>query len=156
MPEITLRQLRYFAVLSSVLQYRGAARQLGISQPSLSLQIAALEKALDTRLVERRRSGLILTPAGRDTAAQAKRILQDIERLSQTAGTSGNALEGTLRLGSSPTIGPYLLPRVLRRLHQSFPDLKLVIRDAPPPGADRGAAGGPARSDPDPAAGAAR
>lgn len=132
MPEITLRQLRYFSVLSKALQYRNAARQLGISQPSLSLQIAALEKALDTRLIERRRSGLILTPAGRDTALQAERILQDVERLSQTAGASGTQLEGTLRLGSSPTIGPYLLPRVLRRLHQSFPDLKLVIRDAPP------------------------
>ncbi|CUH99595.1 hydrogen peroxide-inducible genes activator [Leisingera aquaemixtae] len=132
MPEITLRQLRYFSVLSKALQYRNAARQLGISQPSLSLQIAALEKALDTRLIERRRSGLILTPAGRDTALQAEKILQDVERLSQTAGASGAQLEGTLRLGSSPTIGPYLLPRVLRRLHQSFPDLKLVIRDAPP------------------------
>lgn len=65
MPELSLRHLRYFVVLSRALQYRRAARQLGISQPSLSLQIAALEEIVGSELVERRRNGLILTPTGR-------------------------------------------------------------------------------------------
>ncbi len=132
MSAITLRQLRYFSVLSKSLQYRNAARQLGISQPSLSLQINALEEALGTRLAERRRSGLILTPEGREVAAQAEKILQDVERLQQIGGPSEDELAGTLRLGSSPTIGPYLLPRVLRQLHSAHPELKLVIRDGTP------------------------
>ena len=132
MSEITLRQIRYFAVLSGTLQYRRAARQLGISQPSLSLQISALEAAIGARLVERRRSGLILTPAGRDAAAQAEKILRDVEALGRVAGPGQTDMTGTLRLGTSPTIGPYLLPRVLRQLHQTYPDLKLVIRDGPP------------------------
>ncbi|NVK12817.1 MAG: LysR family transcriptional regulator [Rhodobacteraceae bacterium] len=132
MSAITLRQLRYFSVLSKSLQYRNAARQLGISQPSLSLQINALEEALGTRLAERRRSGLILTPEGREVAAQAEKILQDVERLQQIGGPSEDELAGTLRLGSSPTIGPYLLPRVLRQLHRAHPELKLVIRDGTP------------------------
>ncbi|UWQ78619.1 LysR family transcriptional regulator [Leisingera sp. S132] len=132
MTGITLRQLRYFNVLSKSLQYRNAARQLGISQPSLSLQINALEEALGTRLAERRRSGLILTPEGREVAAQAEKILQDVERLQQTGSPSKDELAGTLRLGSSPTIGPYLLPRVLRQLHRVYPELKLVIRDGAP------------------------
>ncbi|MBE1282637.1 MAG: LysR family transcriptional regulator [Rhodobacteraceae bacterium] len=132
MPDITLRQIRYFQVLSATLQYRRAARQLGISQPSLSLQIAALEEAVGAKLLERRRNGLILTPVGRDAAAQAEKVLREVEALEYIAGPSHAALSGTLRLGASPTIGPYLLPRVLRQLHLAHPDLKLVIRDGPP------------------------
>ena len=132
MSDITLRQIRYFSTLSATLQYRRAARQLGISQPSLSLQINALEDAIGARLVERRRNGLILTPVGRAAAAQAEKILREVETMEYIAGPSHAALSGTLRLGASPTIGPYLLPRVLRTLHQTYPDLKLVIRDGPP------------------------
>ncbi|WP_293576800.1 hydrogen peroxide-inducible genes activator [Phaeobacter sp.] len=132
MADITLRQLRYFAVLSRALQYRTAARQLGISQPSLSLQIAALETHLGAPLVERRRSGLILTAVGRETAQRAEEILRSVDALGQLAGSAQEQLVGTLRLGSSPTIGPYLLPRVLRGLPAAFPDVKLIIRDGPP------------------------
>lgn len=132
MSDITLRQIRYFDVLSTALQYRRAARQLGISQPSLSLQINALEESLGTRLVERRRSGLILTPTGREVSALAKKILRDVEQLQHLSGTHHSELSGTLRLGSSPTIGPYLLPWVLRQLHRSYPNLKIVIRDGTP------------------------
>ena len=129
MSDVTLRQIRYFAVLAATRQYRRAAQQLGISQPSLSLQIQAFEEAVGARLVERRRNGLILTPAGRDIAAQADKILHDVEHLKHIARPVKSELSGTLRLGSTPTLGPYLLPRVLRHLHLSHPDLKLVIRD---------------------------
>ncbi|MEX0347915.1 MAG: LysR substrate-binding domain-containing protein [Paracoccaceae bacterium] len=127
--EITLRQIRYFAALATAGQYRRAARQLGISQPSLSLQISALEDALGLRLLERRRSGLILTPEGRDIAGLAARVLNEVGRMEGYASPLQTSLIGTLRLGSTPTIGPYLLPRVLRRLHAAYPKLKLVIRD---------------------------
>ncbi|MEY8839135.1 LysR family transcriptional regulator, partial [Cribrihabitans sp. XS_ASV171] len=132
MSEITLRQIRYFTALSETLQYQRAARLLGISQPSLSLQIAALEESLGTKLLERRRSGLILTPEGREVAAQTRRILREVEALKLLARPMQADLSGTLRLGSTPTIGPYLLPRVLRRIHREHPDLKLIIRDGAP------------------------
>jgi len=131
MPELSLRHLRYFVVLSRALQYRRAARQLGISQPSLSLQIAALEEIVGTSLVERRRNGLILTAAGRDIAAKAERILADCDLLVNASATRHDTLTGTLRLGSSPTIGPYILPLVLKRLHETYPEFKLIIRDGP-------------------------
>lgn len=127
--DITLRQIRYFVALTSAGQYRRAARQLGISQPSLSLQISALEERLGVQLLERRRSGLILTPEGRDVADMAARVLREVEQLEGYASPLQTSLAGTLRLGSTPTIGPYLLPQVLRRLHAAYPKLKLVIRD---------------------------
>lgn len=132
MTDITLRQIKYFSVLSTALQFRKAARQLDISQPSLSAQISAFEDALGTRLLERKKSGLILTPMGREIAANVERILKDVEQLKHIAAPTKEVVSGTLRLGSSPTIGPYLLPWVLRQIHISFPDLKLVIRDGSP------------------------
>lgn len=131
MTEITLRQLRYFAVLARVLQYRRAAQQLEMSQPSLSLQINALEEAIGAQLLERKRSGLILTPAGRDVAQKAIGILAEVDGLMHRSTSGESGLGGTLRLGSSPTIAPYLMPRVLRRLHEKYPELKLIIRDGP-------------------------
>ncbi|MEM9350580.1 MAG: hydrogen peroxide-inducible genes activator [Pseudomonadota bacterium] len=132
MADLSLKQLRYFAALSRTLQYQRAARQLGISQPSLSLQIKALEEVLGGRLAERRKSGLILTPLGREVSVEVEKILRDVDALQRIAAPARDALSGTLRLGSSPTVGPYLLPRVLQRLHREFPDLKLLIRDGPP------------------------
>ncbi|MFC3614947.1 hydrogen peroxide-inducible genes activator [Lutimaribacter marinistellae] len=132
MPDLTLRQIRYFSALSETLQYQRAARLLGISQPSLSLQIAALEETLGTRLIERRRTGLILTPEGREIAEQSRRILREVEALKLLARPMQTDMSGTLRLGSTPTIGPYLMPRVLRRVHGEYPDLKLIIRDGAP------------------------
>lgn len=131
MAEITMRQLRYFAVLARALQYRRAAQQLGISQPSLSLQINALEEAVGAQLLERKRNGLILTPVGRDVAKKAIGILAEVDGLLHRSVSGGSGLIGTLRLGSSPTIAPYLMPRVLRRLHEKYPKFKLIIRDGP-------------------------
>ncbi|TMV06415.1 hydrogen peroxide-inducible genes activator [Ruegeria sediminis] len=130
--EITLRQIRYFETLVRVGQFRRAAQQLGISQPSLSLQISAFEDALGVRLLERHRSGLILTPEGRDVAELAEKVLHQVEGLASYATPLRDGLRGTLRLGSTPTIGPYLLPHVLKRLHAAHPDLRLLVRDGAP------------------------
>jgi len=132
MADITLRQIRYFNALGNTLQYQAAARQLGISQPSLTIQIQALEGVVGGRLVERRRNGLILTPLGRDVLVQSDKVLREVEALKYLGLPEDDTLSGTLRLGSSPTVGPYLLPRVLRQLHATYPDLKMVIRDGPP------------------------
>ena len=132
MVDVTLRQMKYFAALSRTLQFRKAARQLEISQPSLSAQVSAFEAALGTRLIERKKSGLILTPNGREVAQQIEKILNDVAQLKQVATPPRDSIEGTLRLGASPTIGPYLLPWVLRQLHALYPNLKLVIRDGAP------------------------
>lgn len=142
MAEITLRQIRYFVALSKALQYQAAARQLGISQPSLTIQIKALEEAVGGRLVERKRGGLILTPLGRDVVVQAENVLGEVEALTFLGQPEDERLSGTLRLGSSPTVGPYLLPRVLRRLHAIYPDLKMVIRDGPPRALSEGLSAG--------------
>lgn len=133
MPHLpTIRQLHYFAALADTGHYRKAAERVGISQPSLSLQIANLESVLDLKLVERGRAGAVLTPEGREVLNRARRILEDVTALAETSEQMKNGLGGTIRLGASPTLGPYLLPNVIRRLHDQYPALRLFIRDGAP------------------------
>lgn len=128
----TLRQLSYFVALAETRHYRHAAERVGISQPSLSQQIVGLEAALGVTLVERGRRGAVLTPQGRTILDQARRVLDEVDHLKALAQEARDGVSGTIRLGSTPTLGPYLLPQVMRRLHESWPTLKVVIRDAPP------------------------
>jgi LysR family hydrogen peroxide-inducible transcriptional activator len=132
MPPLSLRQIQYFVALAEAGQYLRAAGRLGISQPSLSQQIAALEHNMQVTLVERRRGGIVLTPAGRAALVQARQVIDAVEGLASLADGLRDGLGGTLRLGTTPTIGPYLLPQVVRQLSQHYPDLKLVVRDGPP------------------------
>ncbi|MEE4121109.1 MAG: LysR substrate-binding domain-containing protein [Paracoccaceae bacterium] len=128
----TLRQLRYLIAVAEQAHFGRAAARLGISQPSLSLQIGNLEDVLGLRLVERGRGPVTLTPAGREVLARARRVRDEVQGIVDLAATMGVGLVGTLRLGTTPTIGPYLLPRVVARLHADFPDLRLYVRESAP------------------------
>lgn len=128
----TIKQLRYFAALAETGHYRKAAERAGVSQPSLSLQIANLEHVLGLSLVERGRAGAVLTPEGREVLARARRILNETQAMADISEQMQSGLTGTIRLGASPTLGPYLLPNVVRRLHEQYPSLRLIIRDGAP------------------------
>ncbi|MGR3515280.1 MAG: LysR substrate-binding domain-containing protein [Paracoccaceae bacterium] len=130
--QVTLKHLLYFTTLAETGHYRRAAERIGISQPSLSLQIRNFEDVLNLKLIERGRAGAVLTPEGREVLERARKIVADVTVLQQTSERMKAGLVGTLRLGSSPTLGPYLLPNVIQNLHGAYPDLRLVIRDGAP------------------------
>ncbi len=130
--EITLRQLRYFVALAEARHYRHAAERMGVSQPSLSQQIVNLEAAMGLELVERGRRGAVLSPAGREVLSHARRVLDEVSALEALPDALRHGAGGTIRLGSTPTLGPYILPYVVRRLRRDFPGLKIIIRDAAP------------------------
>ena len=130
--KITLRQLHYLQALAATGHFRRAAEQVGVSQPSLSAQIALLEQRLAIKLVERGGSAPILTPRGRDIVERAQRILADVQALEDSAQNDTQGLNGTVRLGVSPTLGPYLMPYVVARLHRDHPNLKLHVREGFP------------------------
>ena len=132
-PELpTTRQLLYFVALAEAGQYRRAAQRLGLSQPSLSQQIAGLEGLLGLKLVERGRRGIVLTPGGREVLDKARYVLDGLEGLVDLSASLRDGVSGTLRVGSTSSIGPYVLPRLLSQLHRDHPDLKLMARDGPP------------------------
>ncbi len=128
----SIKQLEYFLTVARASSFRGAAEQLGLSQPALTVQIAALEAVLGMQLFDRSRAGTLLSPAGRELLPLAREILDQFQQLVDFSEQAQHEMAGTIRLGVSPTIGPYLLPRVLPVLHQRFPFLKLHIQEDVP------------------------
>jgi LysR family hydrogen peroxide-inducible transcriptional activator len=130
--ELTLKQLRCLLALEQFRHFRRAAEHLGVTQPSLTAQIQNLESTLSLQLVERARSGAALTPVGREVARRARRIVDDEQELLNFALGARNGLSGTIGLGTSPTIGPYLLPHIVAALHRKHESLKLYVREETP------------------------
>lgn len=128
----SLRQLQYLLALSERRHFRRAAEACGVSQPTLSAQLRNLEERLGVQLVERSRATVLMTPVGRQVAAIARRMLNDADEIRQIAASQGQAMGGTIRMGLAPTIGPYLLPRIVADLHTAYPALKLYVREDMP------------------------
>jgi LysR family hydrogen peroxide-inducible transcriptional activator len=126
----TLKQLRYFAALADTLHFGKAAARCQVTQPAMSMQIRELEAELGVVLAERTSAGVLLTVAGAGVAQRARGILLAVQDLSDLARHRDQLLVGPLRLGVIPTIGPYLLPRVLPRLHASYPEVQLSLHES--------------------------
>ena len=120
-PPFTLRQLQYAVAVADALSFGRAAAACGVSQPSLSAQLAELEGALGARLFERDRRRVLLTPAGEALVARARRVLTDADDLTDAGKRLGDPLAGTVRLGVIPTISSYLLPDLARALKRELP-----------------------------------
>ncbi len=122
----SLRQLQYAVAVAELRGFRAAAERCHVSQPSLSAQVARLEAVLGVRLFERDRRHVLVTPAGEELLAYARRVLAEADALVAAAGRAGDPLAGTLRIGVIPTISAYLLPDVVPALRRSFPRLVVL------------------------------
>ena len=125
----TLRQLEYFVALATHLNFRKAAEASLVSQPTLSGQIAQLEAMLGVTLFERHPRGAELTKAALALLPEAKRTLNSADRFVQVAESVGTPLTGPLRIGVIPTVGPYLLPKIVPAVRKAFPDLQMFLRE---------------------------
>ncbi|MDQ3039292.1 MAG: LysR family transcriptional regulator, partial [Pseudomonadota bacterium] len=124
---MNLRDLGYLVALADLRHFGKAASACFVSQPTLSTQIRKLETELGVTLIERAPRKVMLTVAGQDVVARARRIIADVEQLKDAARRSQDPESGTLRLGVFPTLGPYLLPHVLPQLQARFPNLELLL-----------------------------
>ncbi len=126
----SLRQLQYIVTVARLGGFGLAADALNVSQPSLSAQIAEVESELGARLFHRGRGGASPTAMGEEIVRRAQRILAQLEDLRSFARDGASKpFGGRLRLGVLPSIGPYLLPRVVAALHASHPELRILIRE---------------------------
>lgn len=129
-PLPTPRQLRYLVTVAETLHFGQAAERCHVTQSTLSAGIRELETLLGVTLIERQtRRQVVVTPLGREIVARAERLLADIESLVETAEAGTRPLSGLFRLGVIPTIGPYVMPRVLSELRRAYPDLRLYLRE---------------------------
>jgi len=83
---------------------------------------------LGVRLFQRSRSGVRITPVGEEILRRARQIVHDIHDL-RAVVQGGGLFQGRLRLGVLPSIGPYLLPNIVQKLHREHPSLRIIIRE---------------------------
>jgi LysR family transcriptional regulator, hydrogen peroxide-inducible genes activator len=125
--ELKLKDLRYLVAVADQRHFGRAAARCFVSQPTLSAQLKKLEQALGVQLIERAPNNVSLTPAGEETVARARRILEASDEVVTLARSQRDPLGGRLRVALLPTIGPYLLPRVAPLLRKSLPRLELRL-----------------------------
>lgn len=128
--DITFRQLRYFLALYEHRHFGKAAEACAVSQPALSVQIKELEATLGGALLDRMGGkGFAPTPLGHEIAAQARRVMAEMDALTRIARIE-RGLEGVFSLGLIPTVAPYLLPPALDLIRARLPRLDLRVREA--------------------------
>ena len=125
----TLKQLKYLCSVAENQHFGQAAKACYVSQSTLSAGIQELEETLGVSLVERNNRNVLLTTIGKDVVDRAHDILVDVEDLVSMCAAAGEPFSGKMRLGVIPTIAPFLLPRLLRKLRSEHPDFKLFIRE---------------------------
>jgi len=128
-PLPTLKQLRHFAALAEHRHFGKAAAACFVTQSTLSASLKELEEILQAPLVDRTKRQVVLTPLGEEILGRARRLLDEARDLTLAAQAVREPLSGTVRLGVIPTIGPFLLPRILPGLRAAYPKLKLYLRE---------------------------
>lgn len=125
----SLKNLTYLLALHQHQNFNRAAQACFVSQSTLSSGIQNLEEQLGCQLIERDHKSFLFTSMGEEIVDRARDILTQTEELMNHAQSQGKIMEGPLRLGCIPTIGPFLLGPLSKKLAQEFPKLQLQIRE---------------------------
>jgi DNA-binding transcriptional LysR family regulator len=126
---VQLQQLGYFVAVAEVRHFTHAAEALRVAQPSLSKQIRALETELGAALFSRARGNIALTAAGEALLPLAKRILADVDTARLEVQELVGLRSGRVRLGATPSLCAGLLADVLRRFHDGYPGIQLLVEE---------------------------
>jgi LysR family hydrogen peroxide-inducible transcriptional activator len=126
---MTLTELRYVVAVAEARHFGQAAERCFVSQPSLSASVKNLEEELGVRLFERGKRGVFLTEAGEQIVAQARRALEEADRVKTVARQGRDPLKGVLRLGIIHTVAPYLLPDLVGALRRGAPGMPLDVEE---------------------------
>ena len=130
MIDLSFRVLRYFVAAADHGNVTKAARSLRVSQPSVSLAIAQLERILGLRLFVRQHSrGMALTPAGRDILREARKLLAQANEFSANAAGKAGPLRGTLSIGCLAYLVPSYLPAIISGFSARYPAIEVSFRE---------------------------
>lgn len=126
----TLQQFRYLVAIADTLSFSRAAEACRVAQPTLSIQIKELEARLGASLVERTRARVIITPIGHEVARRARAMLAELEDIREIARRSDPAApQAVLQVGVVQTVGAYVLSVAMPALRQTFPHMRLRVRE---------------------------
>jgi LysR family hydrogen peroxide-inducible transcriptional activator len=124
---MNLKDLKYLVALADTGHFGKAAARSFVSQPTLSAQLKNLEDYLGVKLVERQPKNAQLTDVGKQVVIRARRMLEDGEEIVALARSNTDPLAGKLKVALIPTIGPYLLPRIMPKIRKALPQLGLML-----------------------------
>ena len=124
---MNIRDLEYLVALDELRNFRKASERCHVTQPTLSGQLRKLEEHLGVLLVERTKRKVILTPVGKEVVRRARMILQEVEQIEEISVSFKDPMQGKLRIGLIPTLGPYLLPFMIPAMIQEYPRLQLFL-----------------------------
>ncbi len=126
---MTLTELRYIVAVARERHFGRAAEACFVSQPTLSVAIKKLEEELELKLFERGGNEVTVTPLGEEIVRQAQAVLEQAAAIKEIAQRGKDPLAGPLRLGIIYTIGPYLLPKLVREVIERSPQMPLLLQE---------------------------
>jgi LysR family hydrogen peroxide-inducible transcriptional activator len=126
---MTLTELKYIVAVARERHFGKAAEACYVSQPTLSVAIKKLEEELDVKLFERGTNEVSVTPLGEEIVRQAQSVLEQAAGIKEIAKRGKDPLAGPLRLGIIYTIGPYLLPDLVRQNIARTPQMPLMLQE---------------------------
>ena len=126
---MTLTELKYIVAVARERHFGKAAEACYVSQPTLSVAIKKLEEELDVKLFERSANEVSVTRLGEEIVRQAQSVLEQAAAIKEIAKRGKNPLAGPLTLGVIYTIGPYLLPDLVRQMIRRTPEMPLMLQE---------------------------
>ena len=126
---MTLTELKYIVAVAREKHFGKAAEACFVSQPTLSVAVKKLEEELDIKLFERSAGEVTVTPLGAQIVRQAQSVLEQAAEIKEIAQRGKDPLGGPLRLGVIYTIGPYLLPDLVRQIIECTPQMPLMLQE---------------------------
>lgn len=124
---ISIKQLQYALAVAETLHFKRAAEQCAVSQSALSTAISELESQLGVQIFERDNKKVFITPLGEQFIAKSREIKAGIDDLYRLANAQKAPLSYPMTVGVIPTIGPFLLPKVLPEVRHSYPNFELKL-----------------------------
>ena len=126
---MTLTELKYIVAVARERHFGRAAEACFVSQPTLSVSIKKLEEELDVKIFERGASEVTVTPLGEQIVRQAQQVIEQAAAIKEIAKRGKDPVSGPLRLGVIYTIGPYLLPDLVKQAIERFPQMPLMLQE---------------------------
>lgn len=126
---MTLTELKYIVAVAREKHFGKAAESCFVSQPTLSVAVKKLEEELELKLFERSSGEVTVTPLGEEIVRQAQSVLEQAAEIKEIARRGKDPLTGALKLGLIYTIGPYLLPDLVRQNIERTPEMPLILQE---------------------------
>jgi LysR family hydrogen peroxide-inducible transcriptional activator len=126
---MTLTELKYIVAVARERHFGHAAEACFVSQPTLSVAIKKLEEELDVKIFERGGSEVSVTALGEEIVRQAQQVIEQAAAIKEIAKRGKDPVSGPLRLGIIYTIGPYLLPDLVKQAIERVPQMPLMLQE---------------------------